>query len=163
MSFSGNAKSYAYMRYLLLGSLALNLAFVGAAGAVAFRHSSQVPLQPVIGMNHGIAQRMDRIVANLPADDAKIMRAVLRADAMQLAAAEAQVRMSQETVRSKLRAEPYDPAAVREALAQTSAARDHFFQLVEDVIASATAQMSPAGRETLADWSVRRRNAVVTQ
>jgi uncharacterized membrane protein len=163
MSFSANAKSSARMRYLLLGSLALNLAFVGAAGAVAYQRSSTVPLQPVIGIKYGAAQWMDRIVANLPANDAKVMRAVLRADAAQLAAAEAQLRLSRETVRSKLRAEPYDPAAVRQALAETSAARDHFFQLLHDAIASATAQMSPAGREMLADWPLRRRNAVVMQ
>ena len=30
----------AHLRWLLLGSLALNLIFVGAAGAVAFRYSS---------------------------------------------------------------------------------------------------------------------------
>jgi uncharacterized membrane protein len=165
MSLSAKAKSFASMRYLLLGSLALNLALVGAAGAVAFEHSSakSVPLQPVIGLKHTIAQRMDRIIRILPPDDAKVMRAVLRADAKQLVAAEAQVRLSQETVRSRLRAEPFDPAAVRQALAETSAAHDHFLELVHNVIASATTQMSPAGRETLADWPTRRRNVVVTQ
>jgi uncharacterized membrane protein len=151
------------MRYLLVGSLALNLVFVGAVGAVAFQHSSEVPLQPVIGIKHTMAQRMELLVASLPASDAKVMRAVLREDAAQLAAAEAQLRLSREAVRSKMRAEPYDPSAVREALAETSAARDHFFQLLHDAIASATAQMSPVGRQTLADWPVRRRNVVVTQ
>jgi uncharacterized membrane protein len=151
------------MRYLLLGSLALNLAFVGAAGAVAFAHSSTVPLQPVMGIKHSVAQRMDFIIASLPPNDAKVMRTVLRADAPQLVAAEAELRLSRETVRSKLRAEPYDPMAVRTALAETTAARDHFFQLLHDAIASATMQMSPAGRQTLADWPVRRRTAVVTQ
>ena len=163
MSLSGNARSSMRMRYLLVGSLALNLAFVGAAGAVAFQRSTTVPLQPVIGINHTVAQRMDVIIANLPADDAKVMRAVLRVDAAKLVAAEAQMRLSRETVRTKLRADPYDPAAVRVALTEASTARDHFFQLLEDVIADATAQMSPAGRATLADWPVRHRNTVVTQ
>lgn len=158
-----NAKSSVRMRYLLIGSLALNLAFVGAAGAVAIQRSSTVPLRPVIGINHTMAQRMDLIIATLPADDARIMRAVLRAHASQLAAAEAQVRLSREAVRSKMRAEPYDPVAMREALAEASTARDHFFQLLEDDIASATAQMSPVGRATLADWPDRRRDPVVTQ
>ena len=35
------------LRWLLLGSVALNLLFVGAAGAVAFRYSSPVPLTSV--------------------------------------------------------------------------------------------------------------------
>lgn len=163
MSLSASANSAARMRYLLAGSLVLNLAFVGAAGAMAIQHSTTVPLEPVIGIKHTVAQRMDLMVSQLPADDAKVMRTVLRADATQLAEAEVQVRLSRETVRTKLRAEPYDPAAVREALSEASAARDHFFQLLEDVIANATAQMSPAGRQTLADWPVRRREAVVTQ
>lgn len=163
MSLSANAKSSAHVRYLLVGSLALNLAFVGAAGAVAYRHVSAVPMQPVIGLNHSVTQRMDQMVAILPADDAKVMRAVLRTDAAQLAAAETQMRVSHETLRNKLRAEPYDPAAVREALAETSAARDRFFQLLEDVITSATAQMSLAGRQTLANWPPRPRTALVTQ
>ena len=35
------------VHWLLLGSLALNLFFVGAAGAVAYRYSSPVPLTTV--------------------------------------------------------------------------------------------------------------------
>ncbi|HTV38467.1 MAG TPA: periplasmic heavy metal sensor [Xanthobacteraceae bacterium] len=165
MSLSANAKNPARMRYLLVGSLALNFALVGAAGSVAYERTSAnpVPLQPVIGIKHTIGQRMDLMVASLPPSDAKVMRAVLRADASQLAAAETQLRLSQETVRSSLRAEPFNPAAVRQALAETDAARDRFFQLVHNVIASATVQMSPEGRQTIADWPVRRRNAVVTQ
>jgi uncharacterized membrane protein len=163
MSLSGDAKSSSRGRYLLLGSLMLNLAFVGAAGAVALQRASAVPLQPVVGIKHGIDHRFARIAASLPENDAKIMRAEFRAEAVKLAAAETQVRLSEVAVRDSLRAQPFDPAAVRTAMAETSAARDQFSQLVHDAVATATAKMSPAGRETLADWPTRRRKAVITQ
>jgi uncharacterized membrane protein len=142
------------MRYLLLGSLTLNLVFAGAAGALAVQRSSTPPaLQPVVGMKGGgVAQRFDRIVASLPPSDARIMRTEFHSEAVRLAVAEAQIRLSKEAVRDSLRAQPFNPAAVRNAMAETSAARDSFYQLVNTVVTSATTKMSPAGRETLADW-----------
>jgi uncharacterized membrane protein len=164
MSLSPKAEGSGCGRYLLLGSLTLNLLFVGAAGAMAVQHSSTpAPLQPVVGIKHGVEGRFKRMAANLPPDDAKIIRAEFHADAVKLALAEAQIRLSEESVRDSLRAEPFDPAAVRTAMAQTSAARDRFYQLVHNLVATATAKMSPAGRETLADWPQRRKKAVITQ
>jgi uncharacterized membrane protein len=163
MSVSQDAKDSGYSRYLLLGSLTLNLLLAGAACAVALQHSADVPLQPVAGIKHGLAQRFDRIAASLPASDGKIIRTEFRAEAVKLASAEAQIRLSKEAVRDSLRAEPFDPAAMRAAMAETSTARDHFYQLVHDVVATATAKMSPAGRVTLADWPTRGAKMVVTQ
>lgn len=162
MSLPSNAKSSS-IRYMLLGSLTLNLIFAAGAGGMALQHASAVPLQPVVGIKHGIDERFHRMAASLPADDAKIMRERVRADAVKLAAAETQVRLSEVAVRDTLRAQPFDPAAVRTAMAETSAARDQFYQLVHEVVASATAKMSPAGRETLADWPQRHRRSVITQ
>lgn len=164
MSLAPKAEGPGYMRHLLLGSLTLNLVFAGAAGAMAVQHSTAPPtLQPVVGIKHGVEQHFDRIVASLPPDDARIMRAEFRAEAVKLAAAEAQIRLSEAAVRETLRAQPFDPAAVRDAMAETSAARDGFYQLVHAVVASATARMSAAGRETLADWPQRRDKALITQ
>lgn len=166
MSVLPKAESSGRTRYLLLGSLTLNLIFVGAAGAVALQHSNTpAPLQPVVGIKHGVEQRFNRIAASLPPDDAKIIRAEFHAEAVKLATAEVQIRLSEEAVRDSLRAEPFDPAAVRTAMAETSAARDHFYQLVHNVVASATTKMSAAGREMLADWPERRSKdkIVITQ
>jgi uncharacterized membrane protein len=163
---TGNTRSSSGVRYLLLGSLTLNLAFAGAAGAMAVEHASAtrtVPLQPVVGIKHGIDHRFDRIEASLPANDAKIMRAGFRAEAVQLATAETRVRLSEAAVRDQLRAQPFDPAAVRTAMAESGAARDRFHQLVQEIIASTTAKMSPTGRAALADWPERNRKAVITQ
>lgn len=164
MSMSANAKNSSRGRYLLLGSLTLNLLFAGVAGAVALQHTrAPAPLQPVAGIKHGIEYKFNRIVATLPPADAKIMREQFRAEAVKLIAAEAELRLSEEAVRDSLRAQPFDPSAVRTAMAETNAARDSFYQLLHNVVASATVQMSAAGRETLADWRQKRDQAVITQ
>lgn len=164
MSIFTDAFSGTRARYLLLGSLTLNLVFAGAAGAVAFQHATRLPpLQPVVGLDRGVEQRFDRIAAALPANDANIMRAEFRAQAIPLATAETQVRLSEQAVRDALRAQPFDPAAVRAAMAQTSQAKDRFYKLVHETVAGATAKMSPAGRAALADWRRRRVAASTTQ
>jgi uncharacterized membrane protein len=154
------------MRWLLPVSLTLNLVFAGAAGAAFLRHSAAVPLEPVTHMTRGAEQRLDRIATSLPAPDAQIMRSVIRAEAVKVVAAQASLRLSQEDVRNSLRAEPFDPAAVRAAMAETSAARDNYDQVLHDLIASAAARMSPVGRSKLADWPPPRpqhQDAVITQ
>jgi uncharacterized membrane protein len=163
MSIFTDALSGTRARYLLLGSLTLNLVFAGAAGAVAFQRATKLPpLQPIVGMNPDVEQRFDRIAAALPPNDATIMRAEFHVQAIRLATAETQVRLSDQAVRDSLRAQPFDPAATRTAMARSSQAKDRFFDLVHETIAGATAKMSPAGRKALADWP-RRRIAAVTQ
>ena len=164
MALLTNLKGAARVHHLLLGSLMLNLVLVGAAGAVAYRHSSAAAAapRPIAGIKRGIESHLNQIAASLPADDAKIMRAELRADAVKLASAETEVRLSEEAVRNSLRAEPFDPAAVRSAMAETNQARDHFFKLVHEAVATATAKMSPGGRRAIADWPTRRANRIVT-
>jgi hypothetical protein len=52
-------------------------------------------------------------------------------------------------------------------MAETSAARDNFDHVMQEVISSAAAKMSPVGRSKLADWPPPRppehRDAVITQ
>jgi uncharacterized membrane protein len=167
MSVSPQVSRSGTMRWLLPVSLTLNLVFAGAAGASFLRHSAAVPLEPVTHMTRGAEQRLDRIATSLPASDAQIMRSAIRADAAKVVAAQASLRLSQEDVRNSLRAEPFDPAAVRAAMAETSAARDNFDQILHEVIASAAAKMSPVGRSKLADWPPPRppqhRDPVITQ
>jgi hypothetical protein len=152
--------------YLLVASLALNLAFAGLAGAMALGHAHKAPapLKPVAGMRHGMQFHLDRIAASLPPSDAQILHEEVNAQAVKLAAAEAEIRLSKEAVRDSLRAEPFDPRAVRAAMADTSTARDHLFRLLHNAFAVATARMSAAGRQRLADWPANRHdNTVVTQ
>jgi uncharacterized membrane protein len=152
--------------YLLVASLALNLALAGVAGAMALHHTHKAPapLKPVAGMQHGIESHLDRIAASLPPSDAQILREEVNAEAVKLATAEAEIRLSKEAVRDSLRADPFDPRAVRAAMAETSTARDHLFRLLHNAFAVATARMSAAGRQRLADWPANRHDStVVTQ
>jgi len=140
------------MRWLLLGSLTLNLLFMGAAGAVALRYSSPVPLATVARIDHGLTSRLERIAVILPPADSEIMRAQLRDDAEKLAAAQADLRLSQDAVRDSLRAEPFNPDAMRRAMAENRTAHDNFDQVLHDTIAAAAARMSIVGRTKIADW-----------
>jgi len=146
-------------RWLLLGSLALNLFFVGAAGAVAYRYTGPAPLENVSRIEHSLASRLDRIAASLPVTDAKIMRSELRAEEVKVATAQADLRLSQDEVRNSLRAEPFDPDAVRTAMADNRAARENFDVILHDMIASAAVRMSVVGRNKLAEWPAARENA----
>jgi uncharacterized membrane protein len=164
MSLPGNSGTSRLSRYVFVGSLALNLVLAGAAGAMALQHARAVPpLEPVVGIKHSIEYRFNRVAASLPESDARIIRAEFRAEAVQLLAAETQMRLSKAAVRESLRAQPFDPAAMRTAMAETNVARDHFYELVHDTVATATAKMSPAGRQMLADWPMRQSKTVITQ
>lgn len=149
----------AHLRWLLLGSLALNLFFVGAAGAVAFRYSSPVPLTTVARIDHSLAARLDRIAGSLPPADAVLLRTQLRDEAVQVAAVQADLRLSQEDVRKSLRAQPFDADAMRNAMAENRAAREKFDQVLHDTIAAAAANMSIVGRTKLAEWPAQRESA----
>jgi uncharacterized membrane protein len=159
MSELSKAEGRGRVHWLFLGSLALNLFFVGAAGAVAFRYSSSVPLATVARIDHSLAGRLNRIAASLPSADAQIMLSQLRTDAEQVASAQADLRLSQEDVRKSLRAEPFDADAMRAAMAQNRAAHDNFDQILHDMIAAAAAKMSVVGRTKLADWPAERQSA----
>jgi uncharacterized membrane protein len=157
-----NLESAARVRWLLLTSLALNLFFAGAAGAVAFRYTGNVPLAHVTQIDHSVASRLDRIAATLPPADADIMLSEFRANAVKVAGAQADLRLSRETLRDSLRAEPFDAGAMRAAMAVNSAARENFEHVMHDMVAAAAAKMSVVGRNKLADWSNARGNAATT-
>jgi uncharacterized membrane protein len=142
----------AHVHWLLLGSLALNLLFVGAAGAVAYRYTSPVPLTTVTRLEHNLMGRLNRVADSLPEADGDAMRAELHADAVKIAAAQADLRLSQEDVRKSLRAEPFDADAMRAALAENHNAHEKVDQVIHDLLASAAGRMSVIGRAKLADW-----------
>ena len=159
MSVLPNIEGGSRVHWLLLGSLALNLFFVGAAGAVAFRYASPVPLTTVAHIDHSLVGRLNRIADSLPPTDADAMRAELRQDAVMIASAQADLRLSQEDVRKSLRAEPFNADTMRSAMAENHAARDRFDEVIHDMLASAAAKMSIVGRDKLADWPAARANA----
>jgi uncharacterized membrane protein len=159
MSVLPQIESGGRVHWLLLGSLALNLFFVGAAGAVAYRYTSPVPLKTVSRIDHNLIEKLNRVADSLPEADGDLMRIQLRADEVRIAAAQADVRLSQDDVRKSLRAEPFDADAMRRAMAVSHAAHERFDQVVHDMMASAASKMSVVGRNKLADWPTQRANA----
>ncbi len=140
-------------RWLLLGSLALNLFFVGIAVAIAIR----APAPSYWDRN--VFVRVERLAATLPPADADIVRGEINANHVAIDEAQTKYHAAREHIHEVLRQEPFDPAAMRAAMAQTRAARQTFDQVIQGVFATAATQMSSAGRHALADWPPGRNSA----
>ncbi len=133
-------------RWLLLGSLALNLFFVGVALAMVVR----APAAPAWDRN--VFVRVERIADTLPPADADLLRGQINANRQLIEDSQTRYRTAQDQIRATLRQEPFDVEAMRAAMAKTRAARQSFDQVIQGVFAFSAAQMSPAGRSALADW-----------
>ena len=144
-------------RLLLVCSLALNLFFVGAAGALAARHYLARPATPA-ALDRSVAARIERLAVTLPAGDADILRAEFRDRTASVEAVQGTYRQAQDRIRKALRAEPFETEPLRAAMAETRAARQDFDRSLQEVIAAAAAMMSTAGRDKLADWPPRPRS-----
>jgi uncharacterized membrane protein len=133
-------------RWLLLGSLALNLFFIGVAAALAVR----TPAVP--SWDRNVFVRVERLAATLPPSDADLLRGQIKANRETIEDTQAKYRAAQDVIRETLRREPFDVGAMRAAMAQTRAARQAFDQVIQGVFAAMASQMSSAGRHALADW-----------
>lgn len=144
-------------RWLLLGSLALNLFFVGIAVAMAVR----APAPPT--WDHNVFVRVDRIAATLPAPDADLLRGEINAHKTALQAAQSQYFTAREQIHEVLRSDAFRVEDMRTAMVKTRAARQNFDQIVQGIFADAAVKMSHAGRLALADWPPNRKSASKTQ
>ena len=133
-------------RWLLLGSLALNLFFVGVAVAFVVR----APAAPAWDRN--VFVRVEHIADTLPPADADLLRGQIKANRQLIDEAQQQYHAAQDDIHATLRREPFDVEAMRAAMAKTRAARQAFDRVIQGVFAFSASQMSPAGRQALADW-----------
>jgi uncharacterized membrane protein len=140
-------------RWLLLGSLALNLFCVGVAIAMVIR----TPETPTWDRN--VFVRMDRLAATLPPADADRLRGDINSNRQAIETAQTQQRDAQEQIRAVLRKEPFDVNELRAAMTQTRAARQNFDELLQGMFADAASKMSHDGRQALADWPPGRKTA----
>ncbi len=98
------------MRYLLIGSLALNLLVLGIIGGAVIRGPGG------FGGPRGVDLALGPIVEALAPEDRQAIRTQLRANDM-LRQHPRQIREALATaLQAALRAEPYDPAAIEAAL-----------------------------------------------
>ena len=133
-------------RWLLLGSLALNLFFIGVVLALAVR----TPAVPTWDRN--VFVRVERLAATLPPTDADLLRGQIKANREAIEDTQTKYLAAQDVIRETLRQEPFDAGAMRTAMVQTRAARQAFDQVIQGVFAATASQMSSAGRHALADW-----------
>ncbi|TMJ01899.1 MAG: periplasmic heavy metal sensor [Alphaproteobacteria bacterium] len=138
-------------RWLLVGSLALNLFFIGTIGALVVRHYV-MPAQPAATERpRTAAARMERLAAPLPAADAEKLRAAFRAREAAAESAREALNRAFDRVNAALRREPFDPAQLRAALGEVRAARPGYEQVMQEIYLTAATAMSAEGRARLAD------------
>ncbi|MEI9804420.1 MAG: periplasmic heavy metal sensor [Pseudolabrys sp.] len=140
-------------RWLLLGSLALNLFFVGVAVAMFVRAPASS------SWDRNVFVRVERVAATLPPSDADLLRGQINASRQAVEDAQTRYESARNSIRETLRQEPFDAEKMRAAMATTRAARQNFDQAIQAVFAVTAAQMSPAGRHALADWPPGRKAA----
>ena len=151
--FAPVALSRGTSRWLLLGSLALNLFFVGIAVAMAIR----APAPPT--WDRDIFVRIERIASTLPAPDADLLRGDVKARRQALQDAQHQFFTAREQIHAALRRDPFSAEDMRAAMIKTRAARQNFDQTLQGIFAEAASRMSNAGRNALADWPPNRKSA----
>jgi len=140
-------------RWLLLGSLALNLFFIGVAIAMAIR----APAPSYWDRN--VFVRVERLAATLPPADADILRSQISANRPTIEETQNTYHAAQDNIHEVLRREPFDVEAMRAAMAKTRMARQAFDQTIQGVFAGIAASISPAGRQALANWPPGRKAA----
>jgi uncharacterized membrane protein len=145
-------------RWLLIGSLALNLFFVGTVGALALRHIMAAPQQAETERPRTAAARLERLAAPLPAADAETLRAAFRTRAAEAESARDALNRAYERVQTALRAQPFDAAQLRAAMADARAARPLYEVVMQDILTAGASGMSPEGRTRLAEWPPRSPN-----
>ena len=146
-------------RWLLIGSLALNLFFVGTIGALALRHVMMAPArQAETERPRTAAARLERLAAPLPAADAEKLRTAFRARAAEAESARDALNRAYERVQAALRAQSFDAAQLRAAMADARATRPLYELVMQDILAAGAAGMSPEGRARLAEWPPRSPN-----
>jgi uncharacterized membrane protein len=132
-------------RWLLLGSLALNLFFIGLTIALLVHEPA--------ALDRSVSARIERLAATLPAPDADKLRTEFNASRTGVEGTRATYENARDNIRAVLRRDPFDPAAMSDAMAKTRAARQDFDLVLQGVVAKAAGEMSSAGRRKLADYS----------
>jgi uncharacterized membrane protein len=139
-----SSPSSATHRALLFGSLALNLFLIGIIASLFIRN-------PTVS-DRSIGARIERLAASLPASDGERLRRNFEAERRGVQRARAKYDRARDVIRDALRREPFDEAAMREAMGNARTARQQFDEALQNVIAKAAGEMSPGGRQALADW-----------
>jgi len=145
-AFPASARSSG-ARWLLLGSLALNLFFIGVAAAMAIRGPAPPPR-----WDPDVFVRVERLAATLPPADADLLRGAFQADHQKIADAQNAYYGARRAIHEILRQDPFKVDDMRAAMTKMRAARQDYDQLIQGVFAGAAVKMSSAARHAVADW-----------
>jgi uncharacterized membrane protein len=140
-------------RWLLLGSLALNLFFIGVAVAMCLNAPARTSR-----WDPNVFVRVERMAAALPQADGDILRGEMRARQDAIAAAQTKYHDARNAIRETLRQEPFKADDMNAAMAATRAARMAFDGALAGAMSEAATKMSAQGRQALADWRPSRRS-----
>ena len=130
----------------LLGSLALNLFFIGIAIAVAVR------APPPSYWNGDVFIRVEWLAATLPPADADILRGQINANRSVIADTQTAYHKAQDHIHEVLWQEPFDVESLRATMTKTWIAQQAFDQVTQNIFANVAAKISPVGRQALANW-----------
>jgi uncharacterized membrane protein len=139
-------------RWLLIGSLALNVFFICTLGSLALRNYVMPGQQTATERPRTAAARIERLAAPLPAADAEKLRVSFRMQAAAAEGAREGLNRALEHLQGALRTQPFDPAQLRTALTEIRTVRPVYEQVMADIYLSAATAMSQEGRIRLADW-----------
>jgi uncharacterized membrane protein len=138
---------------MLVVSLGVNVLF-GAALATRQLRAVFAPPRPVqVASPAGrppAAASLTAAIQELPAEDAKILRAAITAAGPTLRPAQRAARAAMDQVRALLERDPVDAEALRQAMAAAQKARGEVAALTGEVFLSAMPQISAEGRRKLA-------------
>ncbi len=140
-----SAPARAGSRWLLLGSLALNLFFVGVAIAIAVRPTPPPRWDPDVFV------RVERVAATLPQADADILRGAMQAKHDAIANAQNKYQAARERIHETLRQDPFKIEDLRAAMTQARAARQVYDQTIQGVFADIADKLSLTARRLIAD------------
>jgi uncharacterized membrane protein len=136
-------------RWLLFGSLALNLFFIGIAVAFAVRSPP---------WDRNVLVRIEWVASTLPTADAAILRDAVKVKQDAIETSQKKYRDARDHIRDILRQQPFSEPDLRAAMTASRAARQNYDEVLHGMFADAAAKMSAEGRRAMANWRKRRRS-----
>ncbi|GBQ27263.1 periplasmic heavy metal sensor [Gluconacetobacter sacchari] len=130
-------------RWLVVGSLLLNLFLVAVVGGQYLRHRQ--------GNAPVLMRVLQHMTSRLDARDAEAFRTVLRQEAPRYAQAQENLARARAEIDRQLLAPHFDPEATRAAMQQWRAAWNVFVGTFSDALVEALGRLSPQGRRALVD------------
>lgn len=134
-------------KVVLPASVILNLFLLAVIGGHMWRVHARGAEIPGAGMS--LARALTRVEAILPAEDSAAFSQVIRRDAPRFTRSVVQLRQARQELDRQIVADPFNPAAARQALSATQTAWDQFLNDFGGTLIDALAQVSPQGRSKL--------------